>query len=171
MDEREDCVQLKFGHGCKWLRPSAATLGFNPLNAELNPICHLLALVRAHHILHVSRVRVKDRKIKVTFCHQERAINHTDPFFSCKSLRLPVFPLFDLYFFRLLQCIHTLTWRYAKSVIEITPFNSLILKTNSLLFEKVLPSPVAVSWCPLSTLPSPVAVSWCPLSTLSAPSS
>ena len=30
----------------------------NPLNAELNPIRHLLALVGAHHILHVSRVRV-----------------------------------------------------------------------------------------------------------------
>jgi hypothetical protein len=29
----------------------------NPLNAELNPICHLLALL-AHHILHVSRIRV-----------------------------------------------------------------------------------------------------------------
>ena len=32
---------------------------FNPLNAELNPICHLLALVGAHHILHVSSIRVK----------------------------------------------------------------------------------------------------------------
>ena len=32
---------------------------FNPLKAELNPVCHLLALVGAHHILHVSRVRVK----------------------------------------------------------------------------------------------------------------
>jgi len=31
----------------------------NPLNAKLNPICHLLALLGAHHILHVSRVRVK----------------------------------------------------------------------------------------------------------------
>ena len=31
----------------------------NPLNAELNPICHLLALLGAHHILHVSRIRVK----------------------------------------------------------------------------------------------------------------
>jgi len=30
----------------------------NPLNAELNPMCHLLALLGAHHILHVSRVRV-----------------------------------------------------------------------------------------------------------------
>jgi len=32
---------------------------FNPLNAELNPICRLLALLGAHHILHFSRVRVK----------------------------------------------------------------------------------------------------------------
>jgi len=28
---------------------------FNPLNAELNPICPLLALFEDHHILHVSR--------------------------------------------------------------------------------------------------------------------
>ena len=31
---------------------------FNPLNAELNPIRHLLALLGARHILHVSRIRV-----------------------------------------------------------------------------------------------------------------
>jgi hypothetical protein len=31
---------------------------FTPLNAELNPICHLLALLGAHHIRHVSGVRV-----------------------------------------------------------------------------------------------------------------
>ena len=31
----------------------------NPLNAELNPICHLLALLGAHHIFHVSGLRVK----------------------------------------------------------------------------------------------------------------
>jgi hypothetical protein len=31
----------------------------NPLNAELNSICHLLALLGAHPILHVSRIRVK----------------------------------------------------------------------------------------------------------------
>ena len=35
-------------------------MGFiNPLNAELNPIRHLLALVGARHIVHVSRIRVK----------------------------------------------------------------------------------------------------------------
>jgi len=32
---------------------------FNPLNPELNPICFLLALLGAHHFLHVSRIRVK----------------------------------------------------------------------------------------------------------------
>ena len=32
---------------------------FNPLSPELNPICYLLALLRAHHFLHVSRIRVK----------------------------------------------------------------------------------------------------------------
>ena len=30
----------------------------SPLNAQLNPICHLLALLGAHLILHVSRIRV-----------------------------------------------------------------------------------------------------------------
>ena len=34
-------------------------MAFKELNAELNPICHLLALLEAHHILHASRIRVK----------------------------------------------------------------------------------------------------------------
>jgi len=40
----------------------------NPLNAELNPICHLLALL-AHPVLHISRIRVKQsRSINVEVC-------------------------------------------------------------------------------------------------------
>jgi len=31
----------------------------NPLKPELNTICYLLALLGAHHFLHVSRIRVK----------------------------------------------------------------------------------------------------------------
>jgi hypothetical protein len=31
---------------------------FNPLNAELNPIRHLMVLLRAHPILYISRIRV-----------------------------------------------------------------------------------------------------------------
>ena len=38
---------------------SCSHLLLNPLNAELNPICYLLALLGAHHFLHVSRIRVK----------------------------------------------------------------------------------------------------------------
>jgi len=30
----------------------------NPLNAELNPTCHMLALLGAHHSLHISSIRV-----------------------------------------------------------------------------------------------------------------
>jgi len=38
---------------------------FNPLNAELNPICHLLALLGVNHFLHVSRIRVKSLTIRL----------------------------------------------------------------------------------------------------------
>jgi hypothetical protein len=40
-----------------YLKPSNCI--FNPLNAQLNPICHLLELL-AHPILHVSRIRVNN---------------------------------------------------------------------------------------------------------------
>jgi len=36
--------------------------GINPLNAELNPICHTQALLGAHHILHISRIRVNNKE-------------------------------------------------------------------------------------------------------------
>ena len=40
------------------------TSGFNPLNPELNPICYLLALLGAHHFLHVSKIRVKSLTLR-----------------------------------------------------------------------------------------------------------
>ena len=40
-----------------------ACKSFKPLNAELNPICPLLALFRAHHILHISGIRVNIVKV------------------------------------------------------------------------------------------------------------
>ena len=36
----------------------------NPLNAELNPICHLLALLGVH-FLHVSRIGVKSLTLRL----------------------------------------------------------------------------------------------------------
>jgi hypothetical protein len=47
----------------------------NPLNAELNPICHLLALLGAHHILHVSRIRVNEELRN--HCTRQKSDIHT----------------------------------------------------------------------------------------------
>jgi predicted metal-dependent peptidase len=44
---------------CFTSRSTEVKLIFNPLNAELNPIRHLLAFLGAHHILHVSRLKVR----------------------------------------------------------------------------------------------------------------
>jgi hypothetical protein len=38
---------------------------FNTLNAELNTIYHLLALLGLHHILHISRMRVKSLTLRL----------------------------------------------------------------------------------------------------------
>ena len=61
--------------------------GFNPLNPELNPICYLLALLGAHHFLHVSRIRVNEslfllRSVVCSFQHK------FDMIFSVKHIQL-----------------------------------------------------------------------------------
>jgi len=69
---------------------------FNPLNTQLNPICHLLALLGAHHILHISRIRVKEQfETKVSWtkvvmmkhkkynCKEQR-VEHTFPVISSR---------------------------------------------------------------------------------------
>ena len=38
---------------------------FDLSKAELNPIYHMLSLLGVHHILHVSRIRVKVTDIKI----------------------------------------------------------------------------------------------------------
>jgi len=46
----------------------------NTLNAELNRICHLLALLGVQHILHVSRIRVKTQtEILSIMCNNDKA--------------------------------------------------------------------------------------------------
>ena len=54
----EYCHLYYYYYYCFQLRTAA----FNPLNAELISICHLLALLRVHHIFHVSGLRVKGLK-------------------------------------------------------------------------------------------------------------
>ena len=57
------CIELLCScwnkHFCIELLCSCWNKHFNPLNAELNPICNFLALLGAHHFLHVNRMRVK----------------------------------------------------------------------------------------------------------------
>ena len=56
------CASCLKGQILAWRRfPRTETccqICINPLNAELNPICLLLALLGAHHIFHVSGLRV-----------------------------------------------------------------------------------------------------------------
>jgi hypothetical protein len=51
-------------------------IAFKHFNAELNPVCHLLALLAAHHILHVSRIRVNSVcwKCALTACLMNRFV-------------------------------------------------------------------------------------------------
>jgi len=56
-----------------WICPEERRQYVNPLNAELNSICYLLALLGAHHILHVSRIRVNLHYFN-TFFHKVGAL-------------------------------------------------------------------------------------------------
>ena len=67
---------------------------FNPSNAKLKPICHLLALLGAHHIFHVSRIRVNnviyvflflDFILMVCLCMATMAEVFPCFFLSCKT--------------------------------------------------------------------------------------
>ena len=51
--------QPRYRPGCGPEGGRSIIIFINPLNPELNPICYLLALLGAHHFLHVSRIRVK----------------------------------------------------------------------------------------------------------------
>jgi len=52
-------IGAAMGGGGALKPPKCCFVRFNPLKPELNPICYLLALLGAHHFLHVSRIRVK----------------------------------------------------------------------------------------------------------------
>jgi len=65
------------------MSPAIHALKVNPLNTQLNSICHLLALLRAHHILHVSGIRVK---------HNQRAVSwlHVSTLWLCHDQKNPI---------------------------------------------------------------------------------
>ena len=59
---------------------------FNPLSAELNPICYLLALLGGHHFLHVSRIRVKHASFKLQNSMHLIRISQHFRLLSCPAL-------------------------------------------------------------------------------------
>jgi hypothetical protein len=61
---------------------------FNPLNTELNPICHLLALLGAHHILHVSRIRVNNLDYKTTCFGAEPSSDFLLKYLGSKTIHI-----------------------------------------------------------------------------------
>jgi hypothetical protein len=78
--ERKTTLLLKkstlIEYMCKQLRPAGSRMAqpdksavtehsINPLNPELDPICYLLALLGAHHFLHVGRIRVKSLTLRL----------------------------------------------------------------------------------------------------------
>jgi len=75
----------------------------NRLNAELNPICHLLALLGAHLILHVSRIRVKNTVLPRS---------PLDNYFYCQKLcvystEMPIWQLYKTSSFHSVPSIST----------------------------------------------------------------
>jgi len=68
-------------------RSCVSGIPLNHLNAKLIPICNLLALLAAHHILHVSRIRVNIstalEKKNMQFCTSKfsafRSLAHSSP--------------------------------------------------------------------------------------------
>ena len=54
-----------------WNRHIQIDTAINPLNTELNPICHLLALLGGATIVVVSRLRVKSRFVMCWCCRTE----------------------------------------------------------------------------------------------------
>jgi hypothetical protein len=81
----------------------------NPLNAELNSICHLLALLGAHHILHVRRrlePKIQTVSMYFRFTVQKKLANHISVI--CVNLEcLKTFgeAQFHVYFIRFLQLL------------------------------------------------------------------
>ena len=73
---------MKKNYASSWLFTKIVMSAvINPLNAELNPICHLLELLGAHPILHISRIRVKykfrtsskkNSKLRIIYWYIER---------------------------------------------------------------------------------------------------
>jgi hypothetical protein len=72
----ENIVKTSLGSACPMTRP------INPLHADLYPISHLLALLGAHPIIQVSRIRVKPFSPSEVKEEIKKCANHKAPGFD-----------------------------------------------------------------------------------------
>ena len=72
---------------------------FNPLNAELNPICHLLTLLAGATIVVVSRLRVKDSitALYYSFDYSDAMYIMLDDMYGTMSISTGLYPNLDLW--------------------------------------------------------------------------
>jgi hypothetical protein len=61
-------VKIIYRNAKSWFMRKIISALFNTLNAELNPVFHLLALLGAHTILHINKIRVNYFKIEISDC-------------------------------------------------------------------------------------------------------
>jgi len=66
----------------------AVACSFNPLKAELNPICHLLTLLGAHLIFHVSRIRFNINRTLAQTIEKPSMRSKPFPLHACPEIYL-----------------------------------------------------------------------------------
>ena len=98
---------------CATAVPTPCILLFNPLKAELNPICHLLALLGVHHIFHVSGLRVN-------------SVSYV--FLLCSCILIVMYVLFCI------LCLHRGNWHSPTSLTEAFPCFFLSFKANASVY-------------------------------------
>jgi len=59
---------------------------FNLLTAQLNPICHLMVLLGAHPIFHISRIRLKAGLRAIISNYNQVEVLKSDHILTLKSL-------------------------------------------------------------------------------------
>jgi hypothetical protein len=92
----------------------------NPLKTQLNPICYLLALLGAHHILHVSRIRVKQKGVLKQYLLMKICL-HVTPF-RAVSMRIyqPLHPTLSV----LEASAEVMLWEGFSVNLQSSPYNS-----------------------------------------------
>jgi hypothetical protein len=104
---------------------------FNPWIAELNPIWHLLALLGAHHILHISRIRVNQLQAARLFFKRITFAKPVKKFVALYEINILCSILY-LFFFIPFSC---LVWFYLDPSAVSDPFEAGISSKRSLNFR------------------------------------